>query len=133
MLERAGNVEYRLRPGADHCHRKPPQCGQVGRHVVRVAPVDATDATRGKHPDSDSVGGEHRGCDRGGTGDPGGQHPANVPQADLGDLVRTAEPVDLVGVQPDTDRAVQKGHGRRYRPAITHGRLDGVRGLDVAG
>ena len=95
--------------------------------------VHATDATGRKETDAGQACGDHGGGDGGGTERSGGEGRRKVAPADLFNVVRRGQTLDLVVAQADMEVSVDQRHHGRDRTFLPHGRQHGIRRREVLG
>ena len=117
VLQRRGNVEDGLDPGADDGHWRPGEGREVCGYVPTLArpPVHAAEAPRGEEPYPGERSEVRGGGDGGGpVARLRGGH-GQVPRRELGDVRRARQELELRLLQPDLGRtpddAYRRGHG----------------------
>jgi len=105
------------------------QYPQVGGDVEGSArlPVHPTQTAGGEDRDARPVGQGRGGSDGGRAVDTQSERDAQIAEGQFGDLVASAQSVQIGRRQSDPHRAVQDGDGGRHRPPFSDRRLDLVR------
>ena len=132
-LERRGDVEHRLHPGAHHGDRRVREGRQVGRLVERVgrAAVHAAEPARGEHADAGERGEVRRRSHRGRGARAARLDDRQVAHARLGEVLVGDAPHALV-VEADPRDAVEHGDRRGRHALVAQDALELAGRLEVA-
>jgi hypothetical protein len=134
-LERGGNVEDRLDPGADDADAGARECDEVGGLVPGGAcvAVHTAEPAGGEHGDPGLRGEVRGGGDGRRAGGAARHRDREVAGAALGDVVAGGDRLERGGVEADAHDAVEQRDRGRHRARLAHLRLDLARDLRVAG
>lgn len=129
----AREVENGFRAGANHRAGQGGEGGQVGAHVIVVAPVHPANAAGGKNLDAGLEGQKQRGGNRGAPVPARASEDRKVAQTALPNLGSIRKPLDFLVAQSQLGLAPHHARDPRFRAARAHRRHHFPHHLQVHG